>query len=206
MKAIILRLVAIYLFFASATLLAETILLDSETKIPINDKVIKIENKVKIKNDSRQEVLYGFDYPKGLCQFELQNRDSRNTYIVRIPQSKVDFVQLFVQHQNGKIDTLPLLNKIVGIRQRPIKSVDFCFTISLQKDEKVTCLLASGRKYGVHAPIISIASEAKFAMQEIYFSQYTAFIFGICIVISLAVFFYIFFLDEKCTLLIAFIV
>ncbi len=186
------------LIFSSLVVKSDIILLDRNTNMSINNRVlIRMANGEFKKNNSNQEVGFGFNTPQGECNFELKNTDIENQYVVRIQQSKVDFVQLYIYYKSGKIDSLPLINKTIGILQRPLKSVDFCYKFSLKKNEKINCKLYSGRKYGSHAPIVSIATLDNFYLKEIYFNHYLAFISGICIIISIAGFFLFLFFHRK---------
>lgn len=188
------RVFAILFFGINTTVFSQTIFLDGNSDMPINDKMSILQDTLWIKNTIKQEVPYGFDQHEGICQFQLQNKDKSQSFIIDVQQSRVDDVQLFVKRATNSIDTFPLINKKIGILDRSIKSVNFAFDVFLNRNEKVQITLKSSRKYGMHAPVITIRSIKKFNINEIFFTNYIGFTSGICFVISLAgIFLYFFF-------------
>lgn len=178
-----------FFVFTFISFFDNVIFVDRETDKSINEHVYISNSNGFVKNNIKQEVDYGFELKEGLIGFSLENKDSAQSYIVWIQQSRVDFVQLYVERNSGVVDTLPLLNKSVGIFDRPVKSVNFCYEVKLEKREKVNCFIRSGRQYGNHACVVSVNSENHFYRYNTFLNIYVSFISGICLVISLSGFF-----------------
>lgn len=188
------KIIYILIFLYSKLLFSQIIIINNHTDISINDKVEIFKNNQWYANVTKQEIPYGFDKKAGICRFKLQNKGQSQAFIIKIQQSRVDKIQLFVTRNNNITDTLFEINKSIGIRERQIKSVNFCYKINFNKNEIITFHLRSSRKFGMHAPVIQITNSDKFYLNEIFFSQYIFFVLGICLVISLAGFcLYLFF-------------
>jgi signal transduction histidine kinase len=129
-------------------------------------------------NELKQEVNFGYRQTDGWSKFMIKNESEKTDFFLTIQQSRIDYLQLFVQH-GQLIDTLQMLGKNVPSYLRKIQSNDFVYKLSLKKGESITCFLYSHREFGHHACILNISDEASFTQYEHLFTFQLALVMGL---------------------------
>lgn len=161
------------------------------------DRLVTLPASAFERNIYEQEVTYGFLQPRGWCKFLIKNTSRQPDWILRIHQTRLDSVQLFVVRENGALERYPLTGHFHTIRQRPVYAMHFVYRIPIQKDETVTCYLYTQRKHGRHATILNLQREGYFQNYEHVFSVGIAFISGMILLAGLIGLVLYFFVRQK---------
>jgi signal transduction histidine kinase len=120
------------------------------------EKVISVADSAFQKNTYFQEVHYGFSRPSGWCRFTITNTTVRTDWVIKIHQARVDTVLLYVQRQNGALVKYPMTGHFQPLRERVVRSLNFVYPVSIEKDETIVCYLFTMRKFARHAAIVSL--------------------------------------------------
>jgi signal transduction histidine kinase len=145
----------------------ENVVLNSEAKIytsketSIHDiqQVINAPASCFKLNTHRQEVSYGFHQPQGWCEFTITNLSGYTNWMLKIQQSWLDSAKLFVVRENKTVEEYPLTGHFQTIGQRPVYSLHFVYSVTIQKNETITCYLYTQRTNGRHAAILYLQTE-----------------------------------------------
>ncbi len=143
------------------------------------DKVIAAPDSAFTKNVFIQEVKYGFSRPSGWCKFEVRNISNHTNWILKIHQSRVDTVQLYVKRANGELVKYPLTGHFQRIRNRIFYSLHFAHPFSVAKNETVTFYLFTQRKFARHAAVLSVQQEEYYRNYETLFIIFISGLTGI---------------------------
>ncbi|HWC54328.1 MAG TPA: 7TM diverse intracellular signaling domain-containing protein, partial [Chitinophagaceae bacterium] len=147
-------------------------------------KVIAAPDSAFIKNSYYQEVHYGFFQPSGWCRFTIQNLSDNTDWILKVHQSRVDTVQLYVQRQNGELIKYPLTGHFQAIEDRAFHSMSFAHPLSFAKNETVVCYLFTQRKFARHAAILSFQTQDYHKGYDTKLLILISALMGICILSS----------------------
>ncbi len=160
-------------------------------------EVIKASDSAFIRNNIYQEINYGFYKPSGWCKFSIKNTGDYNDWILKIQQSRVDTVQLFMLRENDILEKFPLTGHFQNIMERPYYSLHFAFPVNIKKGETVTFFLYTQRQFGRHATIISLEKLSYFKNYEHLFSNFISVIEGMILLAMLVGFVLYFFISDK---------
>lgn len=149
------------------------------------DKVIAAPDSVFIENAYFQEVNYGFSQPSGWCKFTIKNTSEHTDWILKVHQSRVDTVQLYVQRQNGELVKHPLTGHFQKIKDRQFYSLHFAHPVSIGKGETVTCYLFTQRKFARHAAILNFQRADYYRNYDTLFVIFISALAGVCLLASL---------------------
>lgn len=171
--------------------------INEHSNVSINPFCYIISGSDTAKNNIMQEVDFGFNQKNGHTLFFLKNTSSTREYIIYIQQSRVDNVQLVATFANKNTVEFPKISKNTPFEKRPIESIDFCYKVTLPKNEIVKFDLYSQRKFGNHACVIAIKSIKNYHYFAFAHNTYISFVFGACFFIGLAGFFLFLFFRQK---------
>lgn len=106
------------------------------------EKVVAAPDSAFEKNTYFQEVHYGFSQPYGWCKFAIKNTSDHTEWIIKVHQSRVDTVQLYVQRENGDLVKHPLTGHFQNLKDRAFHSMSFAHPVYIKKMKRwsVTCL------------------------------------------------------------------
>lgn len=149
------------------------------------NKVIAAPDNAFIKNHSFQEVHYGFSQPSGWCRFTIKNTSDYIDWIVKVHQSRVDTVQLYVQRENGALVKYPMTGHFRLLQERAYHSLSFGHRISIAKNETIVCYLFTMRKFARHAAVLSLQTESYYQNYETRLVILTSALMGICLLAAL---------------------
>lgn len=149
------------------------------------------------KNVYYQEVKYGFSRPSGWCKFRIRNTADHANWIVKVHQSRVDTVQLYMQRQNGELIKYPLTGHFQNIKDRAFYSLHFAHPVSIAKNETVTFYLFTMRKFARHAAVLSLEQENHYRNYETLFIIFISALTGICVLAGLTGVVMFIFLHER---------
>lgn len=149
------------------------------------DEIIAAPDSAFIKNTSFQEVNYGFSQPSGWCRFTIRNASDHTDWILKVHQSRVDTVQLYVQRQNGALVKYPLAGHFQKIKDRQFYSLHFAHALSIDKHETVTCYLFTHRKFARHAAVLNLQRADDYINYETLFIIFISALAGISVLASL---------------------
>lgn len=144
------------------------------------DKVAAAPDSAFIKNTYYQEVNYGFSRPAGWCKFTIKNTSDHTDWILKVHQSRVDTVQLYVKRQNGELVQYPLTGHFQTIKDRAFYSLHFAHPISIGKNETITCYLFTLRKFARHAAVLSLQKTDYYTNYDTVFIIFISALSGIC--------------------------
>lgn len=148
------------------------------------------------KNESFQEINYGFNSHGRWCRFTIKNKSATNHWVLKIQQARVDSTQLFIK-RNHKLETYPLTGRFQKIDNRPIHSTAYGYKIAIQPGETITGYLYTEREFGRHAAILRLQQESYFINYENLYELSISFICGIIILAALIGLILYFFLSDK---------
>jgi signal transduction histidine kinase len=161
------------------------------------DRLLKVPATAFVRNTYYQEVNYGFLQRRGWCRFQVKNTTDQSDWILKVQQSRVDTVQLFIVRENGVPERYPLTGHFQTITQRPVYSLHFAYRVPIEKDETVTFYLYTQRQHGRHATILNLQREVFFQNYAHVFSVAISFICGMIMLAGLIGFVLYFFVREK---------
>ena len=161
------------------------------------DQVAKASDSSFTPNIYLQEINYGFYQPQGWCKFTIRNISDYNDWILKIQQSRVDTVQLYLKRGNGSIEKFPVTGHFQSMSERPYYSLHFVFPVSIQKNETVTFYLYTQRQFGRHATIIDLQKREFFQNYEQYFTNFISFICGMILLAAIVGLVLYFFISDK---------
>lgn len=158
-----------------------------DKKIGIHEikKVIDSPDSAFRKNTYFQEVHYGFLQPAGWCRFIIKNTSDHTDWIIKVHQSRVDTVQLYVRRSNGELIKYPMTGHFQTLQARSFHSMSFAHPISIEKNETVEFYLFTMRKFARHAAVLSLQKESYHTNYDTQFTIFTSALMGICILSSL---------------------
>lgn len=161
------------------------------------DKIVAAPDSAFIKNTYYQEVHYGFDRPSGWCRFTIRNMSDHTDWVLKVHQSRVDTVQLYVQRQSGELVKYPLTGHFQKLSERAFHSMNFAHPVSIGKNETVVCYLFTQRKFARHAAVLSLLMEEHYRNYDTLFVILISALVGICILAALIGIVLFIFLREK---------
>jgi hypothetical protein len=161
------------------------------------DQVLRSDSTAFVRNHSNQEVTYGFHQPRGWCKFVVRNESDQVNWILRVQQSRVDTVQLYIVRENKEPEKFPITGHFQTISERPVYALHFAFNVPIQKNETITFYLYTERQDGRHATILNFQQKGYFENYEHVFSIGVSFICGMIILAGLAGFVLFFFVQQK---------
>lgn len=173
------------------------ILKDQTTGIDEIDKVMAAPHFAFRKNTYFQEVHYGFYQPSGWCRFAITNTSDHKAWVIKVHQSRVDTVQLYVQRQNGQLIKYPLTGHFQDINDRAFYSLNFAHPLSIEKNETVVCYLFTQRMFARHAAVLSLQKEDYYRSYDMQFVSFISALVGICLLATLIGVILFIFLKEK---------
>lgn len=158
---------------------------DKSARIHEIDRVIDAPGSSFIQNTYFQEVNYGFSQPSGWCRFTITNTSDYTDWILKVHQSRVDTVQLYVKRENGELIKYALTGHFQTMKERAFHSMSFAHPISIDKNETVECYLFTMRKFARHAAILSLQKEDYHKSYDTRFVILISALIGVCILSSL---------------------
>jgi signal transduction histidine kinase len=158
---------------------------DKETSIHEIDRVVAAPRSAFIKNNHYQEVNYGFNHPSGWCKFAIRNTSDHTNWVLKVHQSRVDTVQLYVQRHDGELVKYPLTGHFQKLNERAFHSMSFAHPIYIAKNETVVCYLFTMRKFARHAAVLSLQKENYHKSYDTQLVILISALMGICILASL---------------------
>jgi signal transduction histidine kinase len=161
------------------------------------DKVSAAPDSAFLKNTRFQEINYGFSQPSGWCKFTIKNTTGHTNWILKVHQSRVDTVQLYLQRQDGALIRYPLTGHFQSIKERSFYSLHFAHPIFMGKNETVTCYLFTQRKFARHAAILSLQKENYYRNYDTRFIIFISALVGISVLAILIGIVLFLFLYEK---------
>jgi signal transduction histidine kinase len=161
------------------------------------DKVRTAPDSAFFRNTRFQEINYGFSQPSGWCKFTIKNTTDHNSWILKVHQSRVDTVQLYVQRKNGELIRYPLTGHFQSIKERAFYSLHFAHPISIAKNETIVCYLFTQRKFARHAAILSLQKENYYRNYDTRFIIFISALVGVSVLAILIGMVLFFFLYEK---------
>ena len=181
--------------------------LEESNGIDFLPQLMKTRRALFDRNTHSQEVDFGLFHDKGWSKFYLKNNSDEPFVMLKVNQSRVDLIRLFVERQPHplspplpkrgglldpinsespsfiKIDSFPSISRTLNYYQRPILSNNFVYKIPLQKGENLTFYLYSERKYGHHALVMNLMSESNFMQYENRLNFSLAMIIGMALLV-----------------------
>jgi signal transduction histidine kinase len=162
------------------------ILKDKGVGIHEIEKVVAAPDSAFKKNTNLQEVHYGFSQPSGWCRFTINNNTSDHTeWIIKVHQSRVDTVQLYVQRENGHLMKYPMTGHFQTIRKRAFHSMSFAHPVYIDKNETIVCYLFTMRKFARHAAVLSLQTKDYHENYDTLFTILISSLIGICVLACL---------------------
>ena len=148
------------------------------------DTLIHSDSTRFVRHSNSQGMNYGIHQPRGWCTFLIRNESGQREWILKIQQSLVDTVQLYLVRGN-QVEMLPMTGHYQRYPERPVHSLPFAYNIQIEKGEVIKCYLYSARQYGRHMAILSLQPKEYFDSYEYGFSV----VFGfVCGMVALAAF------------------
>lgn len=154
---------------------------DKSAGIDQIDRVVAAPDSAFRKNGYFQEVNYGFSQPSGWCRVTIKNTSDHTGWILKVHQSRVDTVQLFVKRQNGELIKYPITGHFQTINERAFHSMSFAHLILIDKNETVECYLFTARKLARHAAVLSLQKEDYHKSYDTRFVIFVSALIGVCI-------------------------
>jgi signal transduction histidine kinase len=139
---------------------------DSNASLSSAEAVLGADSGAFIRNPSRVEVNYGFDQQSGWCKFYVRNTGSWRKWILKIQQSRVDTVLLYIVRTNHAPERFPLTGHFQTISKRPVYALPFAYVIPMEKGETVVFYLYTQREYGRHAAVLKLQRSDYFENYE----------------------------------------
>jgi len=144
-----------------------------------------------------QEVNYGFDHTRGWCKITVKNLSDDKRWVLRVQQSRVDTVQLYVLRQNGALEKYAMTGHFQTIGERPVYALNFAHHVSISWGETVTFYLYTQRAHGRHATLLNLQTKSFFENYEHRFSVAISFLCGIIMLAGLAGFVLYWFVADR---------
>jgi signal transduction histidine kinase len=173
------------------------ILKNKEADIHAINEVIKAPDTAFVKNSYFQEVNYGFSQPSGWCKFTIRNTSDHTDWILKVHQSRVDTVQLYIQKENGELTQYPLTGHFQNIKHRAFYSLHFAHPVSIGINKTVTFYLFTQRKFARHAAVLNLQKEDYYRNYDTLFIIFISALSGICVLAGLIGIVLFLFLHEK---------
>jgi signal transduction histidine kinase len=136
-------------------------------------------------NSNSQSLDFGFDRPEAWSSFLIKNTSIDSVYIIKIQQSRVDFVQLFGVDQNNKTIIYPAVSRNQLKSERAVEGLNYAFKIVQPKNRTWCFYLFSKRSFGDHAISISTVGVKKFSQLEFKSSSCITLICGMILLASI---------------------
>jgi signal transduction histidine kinase len=150
-----------------------------------------------VRNNVPHEVDYGVGQPRGWCVFFVRNESDQRDWILKIQQSRVDTVQLYVLRENKAIERLPMTGHFQTLPKRPVQSLPFAYSIPIEMNETVAFYLYTAREYGRHAAIMNFQTKDHFESYEYGFNVAMGFVCGMVVLASFLGFFLFLFVRQR---------
>jgi signal transduction histidine kinase len=160
-------------------------------------EVMEADSSRFVRNEFLQEVTYGFNQPGGWCKFTVQNKSEKVNWVLRVHQTRVDSVQLYIKRENQEVERFPMTGHFHTIDERPVYALQFAFHIPIKKNEKITFFLYTQRQDGRHATILNLRQKNYFENYEHVFNNAISFISGSILLAGLIGFVLFFFIHQK---------
>ena len=161
------------------------------------DTILQSDSARFVRNNALEEINYGIDRPQAWCAFFIRNESSQQQWVLKIQQSRVDTVQLYIVRENKLIERLPMTGHFQTIAKRPVHSLPFAYSIPIAKNETVAFYLYTTRQYGRHAAILNFQTKDHFESYEYGFNIALAFVCGMVVLASLVGFFLFLFVRQR---------
>jgi|GEM_PF-3392141 len=161
------------------------------------DVILQSDSSRFVRNDLPQEINYGNDQPSGWCAFLVRNESDQQDWILKIQQSRVDTVQLYVMHENNVLEKFPMTGHFQTLLKRPVRSLPFAYPITIKKNETLRFYLYTAREYGRHAAILNLQTKDYFERYEYSFNIALGFVTGMVALASLVGFFLFLFVRQR---------
>lgn len=150
-----------------------------------------------VRNNVPHEVDYGVGEPRGWCVFFIRNESGERDWILKIQQSRVDTVQLYVLRENKVIERLPMTGHFQTFSERPVQALPFAYSIPIRKNETLGFYLYTSRQYGKHAAVLNFQTKNYFETYEYGFNIMLSFVCGMVALASLMGFFLFLFVRQR---------
>ena len=150
-----------------------------------------------VRNNSSQEINYGIDRPNAWCVFFVRNESDRQDWILKIQQSRVDTVQLYVVRKDKAPERFPITGHFHTLPERPVHALPFAYAITIKKHETLAFYLYTARQYGKHAPVLSLQTKGYFDNYEYGFNVVLSFVCGMVILAAFVGFFLFLFVRRR---------
>lgn len=141
------------------------------------DSIIQSDSLRFVRHHGSPDINYGVNQPSGWCAFRIRNESDQREWVLKIQQSLVDTVQLYLVRADT-IEMLPMTGHYQKYPERPVHSLHFAYNIPIEKGEVVTGYLYSARQYGRHMAILSLQAKEYFYSYEYGFSVVLGFVCG----------------------------
>lgn len=161
------------------------------------DAVLQSDSANFVRNNSTQEINYGTGKARAWCVFFVRNESDRQDWILKIQQSRVDTVQLYVVRKNKAPERLPMTGHFHTLPERPVYALPFAYAITIKKNETLAFYLYTARQYGKHAPVVSLQTKAYFDNYEYGFNVALSFVAGMVILAAFVGFFLFLFVRQR---------
>ncbi|MBI3221235.1 MAG: hypothetical protein HYZ44_17125 [Bacteroidetes bacterium] len=160
------------------------------------DTLIHSDSTQFVRHRDSPEINYGVHQPRGWCTFSIRNESNERDWILKIQQSMVDTVQLYLV-RGHQIEMLPMTGHYQQYQERPVHSLPFAYNIRLEKGEVIRCYLYSARQYGRHMAILTLQTKAYFDSYQYGFSLVFGFVCGMVALVALMGLFLFLFVQQK---------
>lgn len=150
-----------------------------------------------VRNNTPQEVNYGVNQSSAWCTFFIRNESGQRDWVLKIQQSRVDTVQLYLVRESNVIERLPMTGHFQTLSERPVQSLPFAYSIPVKMNETVACYLYTARQYGRHAAILNFQTKNHFEGYEYGFNVALGFVCGTVVLASFLGFFLFLFVRQR---------
>jgi signal transduction histidine kinase len=176
---------------------AHAYVLKGHASLSAIDTILQSDSSNFVRNNSSQEINYGVDKPTAWCAFFVRNESDRQDWILKIHQSRVDTVQLYIVRKGEAPERFPMTGHFHTLPERPVHSLPFAYAITIKKNEALAFYLYTARQYGKHAPILSLQTKEHFENYEYGFNAALSFVCGMVILAAFVGFFLFLFVRQR---------
>jgi signal transduction histidine kinase len=166
------------------------------TSLSAFQKVLQADSSQFSRNTST-DLDYGVEKANAWCLFYIHNESDRQDWILKIQQSRVDTVQLYVVRANSPPEQFPMTGHFQTFAERPVHSLPFAYAVTIKKNETLAFYLYSARQYGKHAPLMNLQTKDYFETYQYGFNIALGFVCGMVVLAAFVGFFLFLFVRQR---------
>jgi signal transduction histidine kinase len=170
---------------------------DPNATLSAAEVVLQADSTAFVRNASRAEVNYGMHQPRAWCRFYVRNTGTWRTWVMKVQQSRVDTVLLYIVRKGHEPERMPLTGHFQSISSRPVYALPFAYAVTIEKGETVGFYLYTQRQYGRHAAVLSMQQSDYFQNYEYAFNVVIGLVSGMVLLAMLVGFVFFLLVRQK---------